>query len=158
MMNSETVKNELRIQLANEIAMGEKVRFYQSTALSLRRLLCGLNKYGSSQKRGKQGWELHFWIRFGFRESFYDFKKILFHLMPFKKTELKIFKRNPKASFHSVSVEPISWQSQEPVFITMSVGEKLSRTFRVDIVLEKRGESELRMVPVPQPGLKREKE
>ena len=76
--------------------------------------------------------------------------------MPFKKTELKIFKRNPKASFHSVSVEPISWQSQEPVFTTLSVGEKLSRTFRVDTVLEKRGESELRMVPVPQPGLKRE--
>ena len=60
MMNSETVKNELRIQLANEITMGEEVRFYQGTALSLRRLLCGLNKYGSSQERGKWGWELNF--------------------------------------------------------------------------------------------------
>lgn len=44
------------------------------------------------------------------------------------------------------------------MIITMSVGEKHSRRFRVDTVLEKRGESELRMVPVPQPGLKREKE
>ena len=60
MMNSETVKNELRIQLANEITMGEEVRFYQGTALSLRRLLCGLNKYCSSQERGKRGWELNF--------------------------------------------------------------------------------------------------
>ena len=59
-MNSETVKNELRIQLANEITMGEEVRFYQSTALSLRRLLCGLNKYSSSQERGKWGWEQNF--------------------------------------------------------------------------------------------------
>ena len=29
------------------------VRFYQSSALSLGRLLCGLKKYGNSQERGK---------------------------------------------------------------------------------------------------------
>ena len=50
-------------------------RFYESTALRLRRLLCGLNKYSSFQERGRWECELSFGIRFGFRESFYDFKK-----------------------------------------------------------------------------------
>lgn len=44
------------------------------------------------------------------------------------------------------------------MFITTSVGEKHSKRFRVDTVLEKRGESELGMVPAPHSGLKREKE
>lgn len=39
---------------------------------------------------------------------------------------------NPKATFQSVSVEPISWQPQESVFITMCVREKHWRRFGVD--------------------------
>lgn len=108
--------------------------------------------------KGKMGMGTEFLSKIWLQGKFLNFLKILFHLTPFKKTELKIFKQDPKAIFHSVSVELIRWQSQEPVIITMSVGEKHSRRFRVDTVLEKRGESELRMVPVPQPGLKREKE
>ena len=45
---------------------------------------------------------------------------------------------NPKASFQSVSVEPISWQPQESVFITMCAREKHLRRFGVD-TREERG-------------------
>ena len=87
--------------------------------------------------------------------------------MAFKKTELKIFK-------HTMGHDSLEEsQSQLPQWVCQahqlavpgtcvhyyfSVGEKHSRRFRVDTVLEKRGESELGVVPAPHSGLKREKE